>query len=710
MRRLIPVLVLVLGLGALVPAVLTTVDRGPFERTPVGREALRWDGAQASGPARDAYDRMLTPLAGAELGAVQSARHRQGAVLLPLLAGLVFLLALPHVGAWYAVASGLLSVLMAPIVLGSTALVPALPAAVAALAGLVVLDRRRGLLGWAAAGFGAALAASLEPGLGWGAILLLFVAALIRPGGTRRPWALIALAVAWMGAGLAVGTLGSASLPEVSGVEAYQGHRAAASGVSPRRGDTDEGRWWTYPDFRRGAIRAADRSVGAGEVQVHWWKRAVEEGFRHPLSEARRGALHLLTSFQADPLPRDVSVAYLLQRTDGDGLLPLVWLTRFLLPLGLVGFWIGRRRVSAPLLVALLSGLVAATLTFADPDTRLLTVAGLVVGVGLFLRTMGSGPASSRWMGAALAVPAVLVWGLWPARGGVPGMQVQGDDAYFLGVLYDTEQRGSVAQREFDRALRIDPDNPYPLLALASMLARDQLYEEASRQLEPLVQRHPRFYPGLLLLARLYEQQQDWPEGARIYERLLQLEPWNAELLNNYGTILIQMGLYEEGAAALEAALRADPNYQLARENLEGLKARGFVPGAPPSGDPLRIAQEGILSRLREGNTAAAEDSLQAAYGTFGRIPQLLYLEGLLRLAQGRGNEAVERMKPLHESMKNDALFLNNLGSAYATAGDTASARRVWEEGLRLQPDNFRIRRNLASLDRPDTLDTAPGR
>jgi Tfp pilus assembly protein PilF len=713
MKQLTPLLALLLGLALLVPLVLLSVDRGPFERTAVGREAPRWevalDGAAEPGNG-DAYEALLALSASDELGALSHARRRQGAILLPLFALLVFLLALPHAGRWAATGAGLLAVVMAPVALGATAIVPAMPATLLILAGIVILDRRRSVPGWCAAGVLVGLGTTGQPTLGWAVFLLLAALAWIRPGRTRRTWAFLVLTLAWVGGGL-VGSLATESVfPQVPGVEAYRGHRTVASGVSPRRGDSDEGRWWSYADFRRGAFRAAGGPVDPDVVQLHWWKRALQEGALHPLAELRRAGLHLLTSFQADPLPREVSVSYLLQRTERGGLQALLWVTRLLLPLGLIGLWIGRRWVSAPLLVAAGSGLAAATLTYADPDTRLLTLAGLLVGIGVFARAMAAGPTRRRWVGAALVLPAILIWGIWPARGGVPGMQVQGDDAYFLGTLYDVEKRGSVAQREYDRALRMDPENPYPRLALAVMLARDQLHEQASLELENLVAQHPRFLAGWLLLARTYEMQQRWPEGAAAYESLLQLEPWNPEFLNNYGTLLIQMGLYEQAVAALEAALVADPDYTLARENLEQLRARGLAPPAGADLDPFQAAQEGVLSRLREGNAAAAEDSLLAAYERFGRVSQLEYLEGLLRLAQGRGEEAVAMFLPLQEEMQGDVLFLNNLGSAYALTGNEEQAREIWESALRLQPDNYRIRQNLLRLNAADSLDTAPGR
>ena len=149
MKRLAPVLSLLLGLAVLVPLVLLSVDRGPFDRTPVGREAPRWDRAQEEAPepgTRDAYGRLLALSASDELGAVQDARRRQAAVFLPLFAVLVFLLALPHVGRWAATGAGLLAVVMAPVVLGATAIVPAMPATLLILAGIVILDRSRSVL------------------------------------------------------------------------------------------------------------------------------------------------------------------------------------------------------------------------------------------------------------------------------------------------------------------------------------------------------------------------------------------------------------------------------------------------------------------------------------------------------------------------------------------------------------------------------------
>jgi tetratricopeptide (TPR) repeat protein len=172
---------------------------------------------------------------------------------------------------------------------------------------------------------------------------------------------------------------------------------------------------------------------------------------------------------------------------------------------------------------------------------------------------------------------------------------------------------------------------------------------------------------------------------------------------------MVQMGLYEQATAALQTALRIDPDYTLARENLEGLRNMGLAPGTGAGVDPLRSAQEGVLARIREGNTAAAEDSLQAAYGRFGTIPSLVYLEGILRLSQGRPREAIDLFQPMYDERKSDPMFLNNLGSAYAEGGELEEARKVWEEALRLQPDNYRIQRNLLRIQAVmDSLEASP--
>ncbi len=709
MKRWIPVAVFVLGLAALTAWVALTLDRGPFERSAFGEETVYWDTAVriAGGDTgtidtgslpSPLYPQLLSAVASDEVGAVRHARAILTAILLPLISILVLALAWRRAGPWPATIAGLAAAAAGPLAFNAGAFSPALPAAVVGLMALVVLDGKPNLGAWAVGGILAGVVGRFDPVLGWALGILLLGGALVRPGLAPRAAAALIFAAAWLGGAWVSGTAGGARhpVPVVHGIDVYRGHRAEASGVVPVRGDQDSQRWWTPVDYTLAAARRTERRLDGGEVDRYWAGRAAAEAVQHPLAEIRRTGVKLLAGLQGDPLARAVSPAYLIEKGDTATGTVVLWVGRILLPLGLAGLVVARRKAGWILWAGALSAPAAALVTFAGADSRQLTVSVLLVGLALLARAVRLGPGRKRLVAAAVSVGAVAVFGLWPAFGGVPGQDIQTNDYYQLGAVYDRDARGSTAMREYERALRLDADNPYPTLALAIMLARDNVLDEAIRELESLRERRPDFIPGLSTLVRLYERQQRWAEAAAVYGYLINLNPFNAEYLNNLATMYAKMGYYDQAEAALQAALTVEPSYQVARENLEGLRARGLALGGQAGQDPFLDTQERIVGLVRAGEYAAAADSLAAAFSRYGNDrPELQYLLGSLRLTEGRSEEAVRIFEGLRDEMDQNPLFLNNLAAAYAGAGDMEKATETWKEALRLQPDNERIRRSL---------------
>jgi tetratricopeptide (TPR) repeat protein len=402
-----------------------------------------------------------------------------------------------------------------------------------------------------------------------------------------------------------------------------------------------------------------------------------------------------------DPLPGTVSSAFLMEEAEDPWPLRIsVWCGRILVPLGLVGIGLALGRGSAWLLAGVFGGVVASWTTYAGPPTQLLSTVFGLSGLAFLIRRLIDSPARGRLRAGWLGAGAVVLLGVLPSRGLVPGLAVQGEDHVQLGAMFEREGRGSTAYREYERALRLEPDNPYPRLATAGMLARDNVTQEAVTELERLREDHPEFVPGLLGLVRLYQTQQKWVEAAAIYGDLIRIEPWNPEHWNNLGTMYVQIGNFEQANRALESALGVDPGYQVARDNLESLRERGFAPGIPAGADSMRIMEEAVLSRIRSGNFTAADSALAAAYARFGeRSPQLQFLEGTLHLTRGDPAGAVPLLEAARAGLGPTVPLLSNLGTAYAGAGRFAEAKKQFEAALVLQPGNLQVQRSLAQVE-----------
>jgi tetratricopeptide (TPR) repeat protein len=731
MKRLIPLAVAVIGVAALTAVAVLSVDRGPFERTPVGTEQVYWDAARqiASGGVGSVqlnaypspvYPRALALLASDDPEAPGRAHRVLTAIFLPLVALGVLALAWKRSGAWAAAGAAVLAAAAGPLVLSTGAFSPAVPAALLGLAALLVLDGKRNLVAWAVAGLLVGLCGRLDATLGWSLGLLLLVLALVSAGraGSRRLPAVLLFLGLWVGGSGAVGALLGTSnvLPPVHGVDIYRGNRAEASGVEPQRGDHDPVAWWVRRDFTREAGRVENQRLTSAQVDRYWTGRAVSDTFTHPLSTLKRIGVKVLATFTGEPLPREVSAAFLRDRVEGAWLDVATWVGRILIPLGLVGLLLARRKAGGLLWAGALSGLLAALITTADTDTRQLTLIVLMAGFALFLAAAFTAPARTRIAAVAGGLAAVAVWGIWAPAGGVPGLGITGQDVFQLGSVYDREQRGSAALREYERSLRITPQNPYPRLALAAMLVRDHVNEQATRELESIRTDHPDFVPGLVALARLYEQQEDWRRAANVYGDLLKLDPVNPEYWNNLGTLDAQMGIYDQAALAFQRALQLSPNYEPAQENLNGLRQQGLVLGggsaapdttgqpAPP--DSLRIVQEKVLGLVQARDFEGAQKVLQDGYEHLGRRPELVYVDGTMHLVRGKYREAIRLFESVYPRMKQNPYFLNNLAAAYGSAGELKKAVATWKEALAIQPSNVRIQQSLARIQaRIDSLE-----
>ncbi len=732
MKRIIPLAVFAAGVVALTTVTVLSVDRGPFERTPVGSELAYWDAARqvASSGAPPAqlnvhpspiYVRALAVLASDDPSAAPRAHRILTAVFLPLIALGVLGLAWKRSGPWAASAAGILAAAAGPLVMSAGAFSPAIPAALLGLAALLVLDGKRTAASWAVAGLLVGLAGRLDATLGWSLGLILLVLALFASGRgrgrrSRLPAVLLFLGL-WVGGSAAAGALAGIPdvLPTVRGVDVYRGNRAEASGVEPQRGDRDEKSWWVRRDFTREAGRVENRAVTPGQTDRYWAGQALRDTFSHPLSTLKRIGVKVLATFTGEPLPREVSAAFLRDRVEGGWLDVVTWAGRILIPLGLVGLILDRRKAGGLLWAGALSGLLAALLTTADADTRQLTVMALLAGFALFVTAALKTPARTRIAAVAGGLAAIAIWGLWAPAGAVPGLGITGQDVFQLGSVYDREKRGSAALREYERSLRLDPANPYPRFALAAMLVRDNVNEEATRELESLRADHPDFVPGLMALARLYEHQQDWRGAANVYGDLLKLDPVNAEYWNNLGTLDAQMGLYDQSALAFQRALQLNPAYDVARSNLQSLRDQGLIlggEGAPADtaaamapADSLRLIQERVLGLIQSRDFEGADKVLQDAYRRMGRRPELVYADGTLKLVWGKPREAAELFESIYPRMKQNQFYLNNLAAAYAAIGELRKAEKTWKEALAIQPANVRIQQSLARVQaRIDSL------
>jgi tetratricopeptide (TPR) repeat protein len=112
------------------------------------------------------------------------------------------------------------------------------------------------------------------------------------------------------------------------------------------------------------------------------------------------------------------------------------------------------------------------------------------------------------------------------------------------------------------------PDRMEPQHFLGIAYSRLGQHDAAAEALTKVLQHDPTQEGARNLLADTFLQAQRWPEAAAIYKQLVVQKPDNSRIWNNYGAALVGLGEKEQAVAALETAVRLDPSFKQAWQNL----------------------------------------------------------------------------------------------------------------------------------------------
>lgn len=139
-------------------------------------------------------------------------------------------------------------------------------------------------------------------------------------------------------------------------------------------------------------------------------------------------------------------------------------------------------------------------------------------------------------------------------------------------------QQGFVAPkmlRAFKRSVELDPNHVPGLIGLASYYLYSpaiaggsyEKAEEYALQVEQLDA-----FDGARLRAQIRERQEKWSDAATCYRSALAVQPKNAWLHTQLGTVLAKAGDKPAAKAAFESALQLQPDLALAKEGLAALE------------------------------------------------------------------------------------------------------------------------------------------
>ncbi|HEY7657710.1 MAG TPA: tetratricopeptide repeat protein [Burkholderiales bacterium] len=229
---------------------------------------------------------------------------------------------------------------------------------------------------------------------------------------------------------------------------------------------------------------------------------------------------------------------------------------------------------------------------------------------------------------------------------------IRPDDAAYhanLAHAYAGLQRLPEALAAFERAGRLDRNDPDIQLGIGNCLGMMGRGPEAEAVLRSLVEKHPRYALGWFNLAKSQEIQKRYEDACASYRRAIELAPRSADAYHNMGVALNRLQRYEEAEQAFRGSLAADP---------------GFAPS--------RVGLAVALNFLRRHDEAEAQcrEAIRLAPGERGARAMLAKsLSG-----QGRWAEALQWFEAAISEAPEDPELLSYLADALARNGRIAEA------------------------------------
>lgn len=169
--------------------------------------------------------------------------------------------------------------------------------------------------------------------------------------------------------------------------------------------------------------------------------------------------------------------------------------------------------------------------------------------------------------------------------------------------------------------------------------------------------------------------------------------------LNNLGVLYFRKDMYEEAIEQFKEALRVDPRFDLARENLQYLFSETKLedPDVQRWQEEVDHDSENVEALYRLGVShhnmgrfrEASEVLLQVIEKSPGHVTARIYLGSALK-AQGRYQEALEHYITVRDDVSTSAVYHTDLGEVYYNLGKTEEAILELRTAIKLDASYWR--------------------
>jgi tetratricopeptide (TPR) repeat protein len=281
-----------------------------------------------------------------------------------------------------------------------------------------------------------------------------------------------------------------------------------------------------------------------------------------------------------------------------------------------------------------------------------------------------------------------------------------------LATVYTQQRRYQDAAREFQEALRLNPQDDLARVSYVKVLVLLSDFKTALPIALDYLRRNPREFDALYLTGVIDRQLGNYSEAKDMLTKTVGMQPDHYDSRYNLGLVLAKSGQPAQAREQLEKAIQLDPTSSEAHFQLAAVLRTLSLPDE--AREQLQLYQRDIADRAKKDEAAAkaaqANESLQK--GEFQKAIDL-YHEALaqdpkdwqmfydLALSLDRKGDYPSERNALEQAIELNPRFAaahNQIGFLRQQAGQTADAENEFKTAIALDPHYAEAQNNLGVL------------
>ena len=284
---------------------------------------------------------------------------------------------------------------------------------------------------------------------------------------------------------------------------------------------------------------------------------------------------------------------------------------------------------------------------------------------------------------------------------------------YIMAVMYEDLGDIDRAIQEYKKALKADNKSSVIHLNLAASLIKKNDIPRAIEELNLIVGFDPEAIEPHAILAILYSSQNKLDLAAAEYEKALKnaskLEPKNIDIYKSLGAIYLQQKKIKEAQDTYRLILNLSPNdagahfylgsiyNELKNNKLAEIELKRAIELKPDYHEALNFL--GYLYVEENKNLDQAEAMIKKALEMEPNNGAYIDSLGWLYFKKSKFKEAIKELEKAI-SLLEDPVIFDHLGDAYLKINDLEKAKLNWQNSLKLDTKQDRLKEKLKKLNK----------